>query len=91
MDYLFFCFLLVLYPLLALWNFYKKRRWGYFAFLSFFFAIGLVSIFWAIYHTELAGDICAISYMVPFFLCGFLNIICGVMHLLSYLTKKTGK
>jgi hypothetical protein len=86
-----FWVLLIIYPMLVLYNFYKNKRWVYFGLLCIPLVIGLCSVFWAFYRYEIVGGICTIVYIMPFFICIFINIICGLVHLVSYLTPKACK
>ncbi len=83
--------LLIIYPMLVLYNFYKNKRWVYFGLLCIPLAIGLCSVLWAFYRYEIVGGICTIVYIIPFYICIFINIICGIVHLVSYLTKRRVK
>ena len=87
MDYLLLFALLILYPLLMLNNFYQNKRWVFFGLLSIFVVIGLYSVLWAFYW-KIASHMCASVYILPFCVCLYVNIICGVIHLIAYLFKK---
>jgi hypothetical protein len=83
-----FCVLLIIYPAIMLYHFYKNKRWVFFGILSIFFAIGLWSVIDAFYQYEIVGGICTIIFLKPLIICFFVNIACGIIHLISYLTEK---